>query len=104
MQHFDESTIEFADFAFERQKVACYGLQNNGGGATTVLNFPSKSLADDFHDSFLKNRHFNVFRNEAQIICLTGFERVMRLSNDDPRIRHLKYNRNFMMGTLEHLV
>lgn len=103
MQYFDESRIEFADFAFERQKVACYGLRNNGGGATTVLNFPSKTLADAFYDSFLRDRRFEIFHNHAQVICLTDYEHVMRRTYDDPRIRHMNYNRDFMMGTLEHL-
>ena len=45
MASFRESTVDYADFTFERQKVVCYGLQNNIGGTTTILNFPSLRLA-----------------------------------------------------------
>lgn len=104
MYDFEESRVEFAHFAFDRQKVACYGLQNTAGGSTTVLNFPSRALADAFDTAFLRDRNFEILRNEAQIICLTDYDSVMRRSGDDPRIRHLNYNREFMMGTLAHVL
>ncbi|NNE51721.1 MAG: hypothetical protein HKN30_04885 [Sulfitobacter sp.] len=104
MQDFQESRIEFADFSFERQKVACYGLQNNAGGTTTVLNFPSVGLADEFKHAFLEERNFGVVQNDAQVICFADYETVMRRPDKDARIRQLKYNREFMMGTLAHLV
>lgn len=103
MQNFDESRIEYADFAFEREKVVCYGLLNNAGGQTTVLNFPSVSLADAFHDAFLRDRNFQSVKNDAQVICFADYDRVMQRSEEDPRVRCLKYSRDFMMGTLEHV-
>lgn len=103
MQSFDESTIEYADFAFERRKVVCYGLLNNAGGTTTVLNFPSVILADKFRDAFLRDRNFHIVQNDAQVICLADYDKVMRKSDADPRVRHLNYNRDFMMGTLAHV-
>lgn len=103
MQSFDESKIEYADFAFERGKVRCYGLLNNAGGNTTVLNFPSVKLADNFQDAFLRDRTFHTLQNDAQVICLADYDTVMRGSDKDPRVKHLKYNRDFMMGTLSHV-
>ena len=103
MGRFDESKIEYADFAFERSKVVCYGLLNNAGGATTVLNFSSVKLADKFHEAFLRDRNFPIVQNDAQVICLSDYDTVMRKSDKDPRVRYLNYNRDFMMGTLAHL-
>lgn len=104
MQNFNESKIEYADFAFECEKVVCYGLLNNAGGKTTVLNFPSESLASEFRQAFLENRKFQFFQNAAQLICLADYDRVMRIPDEDPRVRCLRYNRDFMMGTLAHAV
>ncbi|MGA9254688.1 MAG: hypothetical protein WBV78_06040 [Roseobacter sp.] len=103
MQSFDESKIEYADFAFERGKVVCYGLLNNAGGTTTVLNFPSVKLAEKFRVAFLRDRNFQIMQNAAQVICLADYDTVMRKSDKDPRVRYLNYNRDFMMGTLTHL-
>ena len=103
MQNFDESTIEYAAFAFERRKVVCYGFLNNAGGMTTVLNFPSSGLGDRFRGEFLRERSLQIVQNDAQVICLTDYDHVMRKSDADPRIHHLNYNRDFMMGTLAHL-
>ena len=102
MTSFRESTIEFANFNFERQKVVCYGLKNHSGGATTVFNFPTLALASKFRQNFLQNRDFETIQNAAQIICLADYDRVMRRSDNDPRVRCLHYNREFMMGTLAH--
>lgn len=104
MQDYDESTMAFADFIFERQKVVCYGLQNNAGGTTTILNFPSPRLADAFRDAFLHGRNFKIVQNAAQIICLADYDTVMRRSDNDQRVRCLTYSRDFMMGTLTHAV
>jgi hypothetical protein len=104
MQSYRESTMEFADFIFERQKVVCYGLHNNAGGTTTVLNFPSFRLASEFREAFLDKRNIQIIQNEAQIICLADYDRIMRNSDDDPRVRYLNYNRDFMMGTLPHIM
>ncbi|MEM6887448.1 MAG: hypothetical protein AAF636_04830 [Pseudomonadota bacterium] len=103
MYSFEESKIEFADFVFEQEKVVCYGLLNNAGGTTTVLNFPSATLADQFFVAFLRNRNFEIIQNDAQLICLAEYDAVMRKSDQDPRVRYLNYNREFMMGTLTHL-
>lgn len=103
MQSYRESTIEFANFTFERQKVVCYGLQNKAGGSTTILNFPTERLATAFREVFLEARKFQTFQNEAQLICMAEYDRVMRKSDDDARVHHLSYNRDFMMGTLSHL-
>ena len=103
MKSYQESTIEFGSFIFEGQKVACYGLLNNAGGNTTVLNFPNKSAAVSFQMAFLNNRNFQLMRNNAQLICFTDYETVMRRSEDDIRIRHLNYSRDLMMGTLAHI-
>lgn len=103
MQSYRESTMLFADFNFERQKVVCYALQNNAGGTTTILNFPSERIADAFREAFLNKRNFQLVQNDAQLICLTDYDTVMRKSADDPRIRYLNYNRDFMMGTLAHV-
>lgn len=103
MQDFDESRIEFADFFFERRKVVCYGLHNTAGGATTILNFPTCQLADQFSAAFLQERNFQIVQNDAQLICLADYETVMRRSDEDPRVRYLTCNRDFMMGTLAHL-
>lgn len=103
MTSYSENTMEFADFMFERQKVVCYGLKNNIGGTTTILNFPSRELAEEFTAAFLLDRAFEIVQNDAQIICLADYDRVMRLSGDDPRVRFLNYNRDFMMGTLAHV-
>ena len=102
MPNFSDSKIEYADFAFERKKVVCYGLLNNAGGATTVLNFPNSKLANCFCDAFLRDRNFQTLQNDAQLICLANYDTVMRKSEDDPRVCFLKYNRDFMMGTLSH--
>lgn len=102
MASFEESRVEYADFAFERQKVVCYGLLNTAGGATTILNFPSAALAQTFCAAFLQHRGFRVLRNDAQVICLADYERVMRNSEHDPRVRSLKYSRDYMTGTLAH--
>lgn len=104
MQDFQESTMEFADFTFERQKVVCYGLCNAAGGITTVLNFPTAALAGEFCAAFLEERNFQTIRNDAQLICLAEYDRVMNRSDDDPRVQPLKYCRDFMMGTLAHVV
>lgn len=103
MQGFNESKIEYADFVFDRKKVACYGMINNAGGSTTVLNFPSIELADEFRGAFLADRSFPFFRNLAQLICLADYDTVMHESDNDPRVRYLNYNRNFMLGTLDHV-
>lgn len=103
MQSYKESKLEFADFTFERQKVVCYGLLNNAGGSTTVLNFPSVTLADEFFDAFLRDRNFHVLKNDAQLICLADYDVVMRKSDSDPRVRYLNYSRDFMMGTMAHI-
>lgn len=104
MLNFDESKVEYADFAFERRKVVCYGLLNTAGGATTVLNFPTTTLARQFRDAFLRDRSFKTVENDAQLICFADYDTVMRRSEQDPRIRHLRYNREFMMGTLSHVM
>lgn len=104
MDSFQESTMEFADFIFERQKVVCYGLRNTAGGTTTILNFPSAALADSFRSAFLDNRNFRIVQNEAQLVCLADYDTVMRKSDDDPRVRYLHYSRDFMMGTLAHIM
>jgi hypothetical protein len=103
VQGYRESIVEFADFAFEREKVVCYGLQNNGGGTTTVFNFPSQQLAQSFREAFLCERNFKIVQNDAQLICFADYDRVMRKLDDDPRVRYLNYNRDFMMGTLAHI-
>lgn len=102
MPSYTESTMEFADFTFERKKVVCYGLKNNAGGTTTILNFPSVRIANEFREAFLHKRTFQVVQNDAQLICFTDYDRVMRGSEDDPRILFLNYSRDFMMGTLAH--
>ena len=103
MKSYQESTIEFASFIFERQKVACYGLLNNAGGNTTVLNFPNESAAVSFQMTFLTNRNFQLIQNDAQLICFADYETVMHRADDDARVRHLNYSRDFMMGTLAHI-
>lgn len=103
VKSFQESTIEFASFIFEQQKVICYGLLNNAGGTTTVLNFADDKSALLFQLSFLDKRNFQLIQNEAQLICFADYETVMRKSEDDARIRHLNYTRDFMMGTLAHV-
>ncbi len=103
MDTYSENTLEYADFMFERQKVVCYGMKNNAGGATTILNFPSRALAAEFADAFLHDRAFEIMANDAQIICMAEYDRVMRLSGDDPRVRFLNYCRDYMMGTLAHV-
>jgi hypothetical protein len=95
--------MEFADFTFERKKVACYGLQNNAGGTTTILNFPSVRLASDFRKAFLEGRKFRIIQNDAQLICFADYDTVVKNSDDDPRVCHLSYSRDFMMGTLAHV-
>jgi len=104
MDGYSESKIEFADFFFERRKVVCYGLLNNAGGKTTVLNFNSTQLANEFRDAYLRERTFQIVQNDAQLICLTDYDTVMRRSEDDPRVRFLNYSRDFMKGTLAHLM
>ena len=103
MQSYRESQVEFADFIFDRQKVVCYGLQNTAGGTATLLNFPTPRLAAAFRRAYLGARSFQIIENEAQLICLADYDTVMRKSDDDPRVRALRYNRDFMMGTLAHL-
>lgn len=103
MKSYQESTIEFASFIFEQQKVACYGLLNNAGGNTTVLNFPNERAAVSFQMAFLNNRNFQLIQNDAQLICFADYETVMHRSEDDARVRHLNYSRDFMMGTLAHV-
>lgn len=103
MPNYTESKMEFADFLFERQKVVCYGMRNKAGGDTTVLNFPSEQLACDFRETFLHDRSFGVLQNEAQLICLTDYDTLMRWPGDDPRVHFLTYSRDFMMGTLAHI-
>lgn len=102
MRSFSESTMEFADFTFEMQKVVCYGLRNNAGGTTTILNFPSVTLADEFRACYLDRASFKIIQNDAQLICLADYDTVMDRSDGDPRVRCLKYSRDFMMGTLAH--
>lgn len=104
MPSYRESTMEFADFTFERQKVVCYGLQNNAGGTTTILNFPSVDLANEFCEEFLDKRELRIIQNDAQLICLAEYDEVMRKADGDPRVRYLNYNRDFLMGTLAHVV
>ena len=104
MPDYTESEVEFADFTFERQKVVCYGLRNRAGGDTTVLNFCSRRAAQAFRSAFLQERSFDILQNDAQIICLTDYDTLMRRSNDDPRVRCLNYSRDFMMGTLAHVM
>ena len=104
MPNFDESKIEYADFTFERMKVICYGLLNTAGGTTTILNFPTSKLAEKFREAFLRDRKFQIVQNNAQLICLADYDTVMRRSDHDPRVQQLKYNRDFMMGTLSHVV
>ncbi|WP_223428957.1 hypothetical protein [Tateyamaria pelophila] len=86
--------IEFADFTFELKKVVCYGFRNNAGGTTTVLNFSSVGAAHEFREAFLQTRNFLVIRNDAQLICMTDYESVMRKSEDDPRVRFLHFPPN----------
>ena len=103
MAEFVESALEFANFTFEREKVVCYGLQNAGGRTTTILNFPSEHLADVFHEAFLLGRNFDIVHNGAQIICLTDYDTVMRRSDDDPRVRTLRYSRDYLMDTVAQM-
>lgn len=103
MKHFDESEIEYASMVFDRQKVVCYGMNNFAGGMTTVLNFPTVELAGAFREVFLSDRNFQTVQNEAQLICFADYDSVMRTAEDDPRVRPLCYNRDFLMGTLAHL-
>ena len=103
MQDFEESAMEFADFTFERQKVVCYGLQNNAGGTTTIFNFPTARLADEFRGAFLRKRTFPIIQNDAQLVCLADYDRIMRPCEDDLRVRTLNYSRDYMMGTLAHV-
>ena len=103
MHIFDESKIEYVNFAWERSKGVCYGLLKNAGGTTTVLNFQSVEIADKFQETFLQDRSFNTLQNFAQVICLADYDTVMRRSDTDPRVRYLNYNRDFMMGTLKHV-
>ena len=104
MTDFDESALEFANFIFDRKKVVCYGLQNAAGGTTTILNFPAEALADAFRGAFLQGRNFRIIQNGAQIICLADYDTVMRRSTADPRVQPLRYSRDYMMGTLSHMV
>ena len=103
MKDFDESRVEYADFVFDCEKVVCYGLQNAAGGATTVLNFPTVFLAQEFRGAFLQERSFDIIENDAQLICLADYNSVVGPSCSDPRVRALTYDRDFMMGTLAHL-
>ncbi len=102
MHTFEESRVEYADFTFDRVKVVCYGMMNTAGGNTTILNFPSTALADEFRWAFLEDRNFHILQNDAQLICLADYDTVMRKPDQDPRVRPLKYSREFMMGTLDH--
>ena len=104
MSQFEESALEFANFVFDRKKVVVYGLQNTAGGTTTILNFPSEGLADAFRSAFLGGRNFRIIQNGAQVICLADYDTVMRRSAEDPRIQPLRYSRDYMMGTLSHMV
>ena len=99
-----ESTVEFADFTFDRQKAVCYGLQNNAGGTTTIINFASERLADRFRNAYLRELNIKIIQNKAQLICFADYQTVMCKSNDDPRVQSLHYNRDYMMGTLSHLM
>ena len=101
---FEESRIEYADFSFQRRKVICYGLLNTAGGATTILNFPTSGLAEEFSDAFMSDRSFQIVQNGAQLVCLADYDTVMRRSDDDPRVKPHCYSRDFMMGTLAHAV
>ena len=103
MTEFYESPMEYASFIYERSKVICYGLKNNAGGTVTVLNFVDRILAEQFKVEFLTDRGFEVFHNQAQLVCLSDYDTVMRRSNNDPRVKYLHYNREFMMGTLAHV-
>jgi len=103
MTRFNESLMEYASFLFERQKVVCYCLQNSAGGTTTVLNFSGSELARQFQANFLADRNFEVLHNHAQLLCMADYDTVMRKSDHDPRVKHLTYNRDFMMGTLAHV-
>ena len=102
MSDFNESEMEYASFVFERAKVISYGLQNKAGGITTILNFPTQDLATQFNTAFLSDRNFQVVQNQAQLLCFADYDTVMRRSDNDPRVKYLKYSRDFMMGTLEH--
>lgn len=101
---YGESTVEFADFTFDRQKAVCYGLQNNAGGTTTIINFASERLADRFRTAYLNELNIRIIQNEAQLICFADYDTVMRKSQDDPRVQSLHYNRDYMMGTLGHMM
>lgn len=103
MTEFYESPMEYASFIYERSKVICYGLKNNAGGTVTVLNFVNNLLADQFKSDFLTDISFEVVHNQAQLLCLSDYDTVMRRSNSDPRVKYLHYNRDFMMGTLAHV-
>lgn len=103
-EDYGESKMEFADFTFDRQKAVCYGLQNNAGGTTTIINFASQKLADRFRSAYLRDLEIRIIQNEAQLICFADYETVMRQSQDDPRVQSLHYNRDYMMGTLGHMV
>ena len=103
MPHFEESALEFANFVFDRKKVVVYGLQNTAGGTTTILNFPTETLADAFRAAYLSGRNFRIIQNGAQVICLADYEAVMRRTEDDPRVQPLRYSRDYMMGTMAHM-
>ena len=102
MPNFSESKIEYADFTFDRQKVVCYGLINTAGGKTTVLNFNSPDLAEEFQARYLTGDDIAAIRNGAQLICLVDYDNVMCSCENDPRVRCLTYSRDYMMGTLAY--
>ena len=95
--------MEYASFIYERSKVNCYGLNNNADGTVTVLNFVDRTLAKQFKAEFLTDRGFEVFHNQAQLVCLSDYDTVMRRSDNDPRVKYPHYKREFMMGTLAHV-
>lgn len=103
-EDYGESTVEFADFTFDNQKAVCYVLQNNAGGTTTIINFASERLADRFRAAYLRDLNIRIIQNEAQLICFADYDTVMRGSQDDPRVQALHYNRDYMMGTLGHMM
>ena len=104
MKDFDESALEFANFIFDRKKVVCYGLQNAASARQTIINFPVETRSDAFRAPVLLGRNFRIIQNGAQIICLADYDTVMRRSAEDPRIQPLRYSRDYMMGTLSHMV
>jgi hypothetical protein len=103
MNSFDESSMEYASFLFEGQKVVAYCLQNSAGGTATILNFPASELARQFQMTFLADRNFEVLHNQAQLLCITEYATVMRTSDHDPRVKYLTFSRDYLTGTLSHI-